>query len=125
MNPKPRYLLLYRCSACGQESGYTERDTPVCRYCDEKAEMSLLSKKEITPELMAEYLKALSDKMLANLRSAYEKMTEEDKASFPKGMDPEQQMLMLLAKAKKLRDDIQGMELKESGKKDDPPDPES
>ena len=68
--------------------------------------MKLVSKQEITPEVMAARLKTLTNSMFSNLQMAFETMTDEDKARFPKGEDPEKQMLLLLAKAKKLKEKI-------------------
>jgi len=110
---KPRFMMIYRCASCGMDSGFTEKEKPVCRYCDVKKDMTLISKKEITPEVMAERLKELSDRMFSNLRSAFESMTEEDKVAFPEDEDPEKMMLTLLAKAKKFKEDVEKLELKQ------------
>src|SRR5438309_5212923 len=115
MKKKPKYMMVYRCLNCGLDSGYTENEKPVCRHCEDRQEMKLISRKEITAKVMSDRLNELSERMYSNLQSAFEKMTDEDKQSFPKGMDAEQQMLMILAKAKKFKEHIQKLELGDSG----------
>jgi len=108
----PKFMMIYLCSSCGLESGYTENDKPVCRYCDATTSMKLISKQELTPEVMAARLKKVTDNMLFNLQSAFESMTEDDKKLFPQDKDAEKEMLLLLDKAKKFKDDVQSLELK-------------
>jgi uncharacterized Zn finger protein (UPF0148 family) len=115
---KPKYMLLYKCSACGMDSGFLENEEAYCRYCDSPSEMQLASKQEITPELMKQRLDELSNRMMSSLQAAFESMNEEDKSSFPTGIDAEEEMLLLLAKAKKLQDTIRELEM-------DEPDPSS
>lgn len=112
---KPEFMMIYKCSSCGMDSGMTEGEQPVCHYCDKETTIELISKQKITPELMAERLKLLSERMFNNLKMAFENMSEEDKKAFPQGVDAEQQMLLLLAKAKKLKEGVQEMKLKEPG----------
>lgn len=112
--PKPKYMVIYRCNACHQESGFTELDKPVCRYCDDaESSMELVSKKELTPEVMAERLKAVSDNMMKNLESAFQVMPDVDKDVLGTDKDPEEEMLKLLAKVQKFRDQIEKLELKD------------
>jgi hypothetical protein len=56
--------------------------------------------------------------MLSNLQSAFENMTEDDKALIADGEDPEKQMLLLLAKTKSLKENIQSIQItsEENGK---------
>jgi len=108
----PKFMLIYLCASCGLESGFTEQDNPVCRYCDKKTKMELISKQELSTEVMAARLKTVTDRMFSNLQSAFESMTEEDKELFSEELDPEKEMLLLLDKVKKLKDDIQSLELK-------------
>jgi len=114
--PQPRCMMIYRCEACKMDSGFTENEKPFCRYCDDKTEMKLISNKEITPEVMAQRLKELSDRMFSSILSVFEGMSEEDKAAFPEDEDPEKMMLELLAKAKKFKEDIQKIKLKKPEK---------
>ena len=113
MKKKPEFMMIHQCSKCGMESGCTEQDTAVCYYCDEKTEMKLIFKQEITPELIEQRLKKLSESMLTNLQSAFELMTEEDKACFNEGVDPEKEMLLLLDRTKKYKDTIVNLTLSE------------
>ncbi len=112
-------MVIYQCLNCGKESGYTELDSPKCRYCGFNTSMVEISRKKFTAEVMAARLKQLTDSMFKNLQSAFEVMTDEDKKHFPDDMDPEKEMLLLLEKAKKLKENVQNLELKEpdSGKK--------
>ena len=66
----PKYMVIYKCNACGHESGFTELDKPTCRACGE-ANVTLISKKEITPEVMAGRLKVTTDNMMKNLQLHY------------------------------------------------------
>ena len=105
-------MIVYLCTSCGLESGYTEQDRPECRYCETKTTMTLVSKQELSPEVMAARLKTVTDNMMANLVSAFESMTDEDKKYLSEDEDPEKEMLLLLEKAKKFREDVQALELK-------------
>jgi hypothetical protein len=110
---KPEFMIIYQCAECNLESGYTELDKPVCRYCDTKTVMTIISKEKLTAEVMAARLKKVTDSMVSNLVSAFESMTENDKKLFSDGDDPEKEMLLLLEKAKKFKDDVQALELKD------------
>ncbi len=112
---KAKYMVIYSCTACGQESGMTEQDAPHCYTCEATESLVELSRREITPEVIEERLRKASDSMFLNLLSAFENMAEEDKKAFPEGSDAEKEMLLLLDKAKKYRDSIHNLELKEPG----------
>lgn len=113
---KPRFMMTYLCASCNMDSAVTENDRPFCRYCDKKTEMTLVSKKIVTPEVIADRLRTVTDRMFNNMRSAYESMTEEEK--MPIGdTDPEKMMLNALARVKKFKEDIQNLRLKNSKKK--------
>jgi hypothetical protein len=114
---KPQYMVIYRCKACKLESGYTELDVPKCRYCEEETSMELISKQELTPEVMADRLKAVSDSMMKNLESAYQSMPD-DKDLMGDDKDAEEEMLKLLAMMQKLRDQIHNLELKNPDEKE-------
>jgi len=109
---KPEFMIIYLCSKCNLDSGYTEHEKPICRYCEEKTEMTMISKEKLTPEVMAARLKLVTDRMFSNLVSAFESMTEEDKKLISQDEDGEKEMLLLLDKTKKLKDKIQALELK-------------
>ena len=111
-NRKPQYMIVYRCNACGQESGFTELDNALCRYCDAEGSMEVISKKELTPEVMAERLKAVADNMLKNMESAFQTLPELEKGALGENVDPEEEMLKLLARVQKFRDHVQNLKLK-------------
>lgn len=110
-------MVIYRCKACKLESGYTELDVPKCRYCEEETSMELISKQELTPEVMADRLKAVSDSMMKNLESAYQSMPD-DKDLMGDDKDAEEEMLKLLAMMQKLRNQIHNLELKNPDEKE-------
>jgi hypothetical protein len=113
MTNKVKYLVIYRCSNCGEESSFTDIDQPSCKYCEKETTMELVSQQEITPQLMEERIKALSESMLNNLQQAYQSMTSEDSAKSPEGRDAEKEMLLLLARVKSLKDKIGEMNFEE------------
>ena len=110
-------MIIYQCSNCKMDTGLTELQEPVCRYCENPGEMKLISKEKITPEVMANRLKKIADRMFSNLQSAFENMTDEDKANFPGEEDAEKQMYLLLDKTKKFKEKIHALELKDPKKK--------
>jgi hypothetical protein len=116
--PKPRYMVIYRCNSCTQESGFTELDEPTCRYCDAEGPMELVSKKELTPEVMAARLKEVSDNMMKNLESAFQIMPDLEEGALPANEDAEGEMLKLLARVQKFRDQIQKLELRDPDDKE-------
>ena len=61
---------------------------------------------------MEAQLKASVQRMFSNLQSAFESMTDEDKAAFG-DKDAEKEMLLLLAKAKQFKENIDQLNLKE------------
>ncbi|MBS4027381.1 MAG: hypothetical protein KGZ58_01990 [Ignavibacteriales bacterium] len=113
---KPQFMCIYLCEKCKMDSGYTELDKPVCRFCDRPTTMTLVSKKELSAEVLAERLKQTTDRMMQNLTGAYEAFDEDD---FEKDedFDPEKTLFELMAKAKKLRDAVHNLDTKESEKK--------
>jgi hypothetical protein len=78
--------------------------------------MKLISKEKITPEVIEKRLKASTERMLFNLKSAFQTMTDEDKAAFG-GEDLEKEMLLLLAKAKELKENIAKLNLDDQEEK--------
>jgi hypothetical protein len=112
MNNRPQYLITYQCKSCGEQSRFVENEEPYCRNCQKAEDMEEILKEEITPELMEEQLKSSMERTFKNLQSAFESMTDEDKAAFGDA-DAEKEMLMLLARAKKLKEHIDQLNLKE------------
>jgi hypothetical protein len=111
-------MIIYKCTNCNQESGFTELDAPACRYCESKDSLEMISKKELTPEVMAERLKAVTDSMMKNIESAYKKLPEFEKGA-DGDADPEEELLKLMAKMQKFRDQVQNLKLKGSDEEGD------
>jgi hypothetical protein len=112
---KPQFMIVYKCTACGMESGFTELDKPMCRFCDATDGLEMVSKQELTPEVMAARLKAVTDNMMNNLESAFQALPDVDKNALGEDVDPEEEMLKLLARVQKFRDQIQGLKLTKPG----------
>jgi ribosomal protein S14 len=110
---KPKYIMVYRCEVCGLESGYTELDLPLCRYCREETTMTLVKQQDLTPEAIAERLKVSADNMMRNMENAFHSMTEEDKELFGDDKDAEGEMLKLLARMQKFKEQIEQLKLKD------------
>lgn len=104
---KTVYVLTGQCNSCGLDSMFPEEAELKCNYCG-SMELKISERKEATAQLLEQRLKELSDRMFSNLQSAYDSMTEEDKAAFPEGKDAEKELLMLLEKAKKFKESISG-----------------
>jgi hypothetical protein len=115
---KPQFMIVYKCSACGQESGYTELDKPSCRFCEAEDSLEIVSKKELTPEVMAERLKAVTDNMMKNIESAYQTLPDFEKGEMG-DKDPEEELLKLMAKMQKFREQVQNLKLKASDEEGD------
>lgn len=98
-------MIIYRCEDCDQESGYTELNTPKCRFC-KKTRMKLVSKQELTPEVLAARLVVTTDNMMKNLEAALNILPSGDP-------DAEGDLLRIMARAKELRDKVQGLKLEE------------
>jgi hypothetical protein len=109
---KAKYILVYSCQTCGMESGYTELDKPLCRYCDKETVLSVVSKEKLTIEAIAKRLEASADNMMKNLRGAYDSMPEELKKNASKEFDPEKELLKSMAKAKSFNENLLKLKLK-------------
>jgi hypothetical protein len=110
---RPLFMRIYKCNSCSQESGFTELDEPICRYCDAKDSLVLISEQELTAEVMAIRLKEVADKMMNNMKSAFDAMDDSAKDAFGEGKDTEEEMLKLLARIQRFRDQIHNLELKD------------
>lgn len=110
--------MIYQCGICGHQSGYTERDKALCRYCNKETTMTLLSKEDLTPQAIATRLKEMADSMMRNLESAYDSMTDEDKKAFGEE-DAEKKMLDLLASTQKIREKINNLKLIDPDKEEE------
>ena len=111
----PQFMMVYRCNKCGQESGMTELREPMCYYCEEATDPSdlvLVSQKLLTPEVMADRLKTVTDNMMKNLRLAYESRPDDDDADPNSDVDAEHELLKIMAMAKELSEKVQSLELR-------------
>ena len=115
---KPKYMVIYKCDACGHDSGYTELDKARCRFCG-KSSMTEVTRNEITPEVIAARLKTTTDNMMKNLESAFEELTKMDDNSFGDDKDAQTEFLKLMARAQQLRENVQALKLQEPPAGDD------
>ena len=92
----------------------TELKEPACYYCDEATseDLELISQKLLTPEVMTERLKTVTDNMMKHLRLAYEARPEDDEVVGESEMDAEHELLKIMAMAKELSDKVQSLDLK-------------
>lgn len=103
---KPKYMIVYRCEECGHESGYTELDRPKCRYCKTSSPMTMISKQELSPKVIADRLRKSTDNMMKNLEKAFEMLPQVGNDILGPDKDAETELLKLMAEAKKLRDQV-------------------
>lgn len=103
---KPKCMIVYRCEGCGQESGYTEQDKPKCRYCKTGSPLTMISKQELSPKVIADRLRKSTDNMMKNLEKAYELLPQIGNDSLGPDKDAETELLKLMAEAQKLRDQV-------------------
>jgi predicted ATP-dependent serine protease len=108
---KPEYLITYQCQSCGERSAFADEMAPNCRHCDEETHLHEVQRQKITPELMEKQLRESAQRMMNSLQSAFESMTEEDKAAFG-DVDAEKEMLLIMARAQKLKEEIEKLKLK-------------
>ena len=101
---KPKFIITYQCQSCGFDFAMSELDKPKCFYCEETKNYTIIKKQELTPEVMAKRMKLVSDRLMENLKGAYD--------TKPDDVD-EEELLQALAKAKKFREKIHGLKLKE------------
>lgn len=105
----PKYLIIYKCEACGQDCGYTEREKPQCRFCGRKDKLIVVSKEKITFDAMMNRLKTVTDNIMTNLSQAYEQLPHLEGNIVEEGKDGEAEFLKLMDKAKKLRDKVHAL----------------
>jgi hypothetical protein len=109
---QPKYIIVYCCQTCGIESGYTELDKPLCRYCDKVTPLTLLSKEKITIEAISKRLSYVADNLTKNLKMGYDSLPEELKKDATEEYDAEKELLKLMAKAKSLQEKTDNLKLK-------------
>lgn len=113
----PKYLIIYKCGSCGHDSAYTDREKPRCRSCDRPDKLIIISRQEITPEVVVTRLKAVADKIMTNLTQAYEELPNTTGNIVAEGKDAEFEILRLMDRAKKLRDKLYQIDLKKRFKR--------
>ena len=116
----PKFMMVYRCNKCGQESGMTELKEPMCFYCEEATpeDLVLVSQKPLTPEVMAERLKTVTDNMMKNLQHAFESRPDDDEFTEETGIDAEHELLKIMAMAQDLKEKVQSLELRAKGEEE-------
>jgi len=108
----PKFLIIYKCEACGQDCGYTELEKPSCRYCGRNDKLVVFSKQKMTFKVMMSRLKAVTDNMMLNLSKAYEQLPNADVNIVEDGKDGETELLKIMEKAKNLRDKVHSLSRK-------------
>jgi hypothetical protein len=92
--PLPQFMITYLCPRCHLDSGRTELDPPLCYMCDSGEGLIEISREPLSREVMFNRMKICSDRMIDNLRKAYD-VAEGD---WPK--DDEQELMLLEAMAR-------------------------
>ncbi len=103
--PKPKYLMTYLCHVCRVDFAVADTQDPVCFYCEKKTEYSLIKKQKLSPKVMADRLKYVTDRMMQALQGAYSKMPKDSTD------ETEGKLLNIMSKAKKLKEDVVALPL--------------
>ena len=98
----------------------TELKEPMCFYCEEASpsDLVLISQKPLTPEVMAERLKTVTDNMMKNLQLAFESRPDDDDLTNETGIDAEHELLKIMAMAQDLKEKVQSLELRARGEEE-------
>jgi hypothetical protein len=112
---KPQFMVIYQCLKCGFDFGITEQDKPKCFYCDSTEGYIEIERKKLTPEVLAERMKLVTDRMMENLQKAYK--VRPKKANRKSDKDSEKELLEVMQKAKDLKQGIDSLKLKKRTKK--------
>lgn len=103
-------MITYLCPQCGMDFAITEIQKPRCFYCGAvNMEFIINKKQKLTPKVMKDRLKLVNNRMMENLHKAY-LVAKESGEDFN-----EDELLDILAKAKKLHDGIDSLELRDNG----------
>jgi hypothetical protein len=100
----PKYLIIYKCEACDQESGFTDLYDPYCRFCGKADQLVMVSKTNYNSRAVNDRLKTVADRMLIHLDKAYHELPKYDDFVVSEGSDAETQLLRLMHIVKKFRD---------------------
>lgn len=105
--PKHKFMITYLCSKCGIDSALTDAQKPRCFYCEAKTGLKEIKRQKISPQVMAERLKLVTDRMMEALQRAH--------AINKRDNDVEEgDLLKVMAKAKKLKDNVSALKLKKT-----------
>ena len=105
---KPKFMITYLCRKCGFDFAITELDKPKCFYCESSKDWEIVKKQKLTPEVMSERLKLVADRMMENLKKAHSAGKETNEEF------DETELLKVMAKASKLRKNIQHLKLEKN-----------
>lgn len=103
MKSEPKFMIIYLCSNCGLDFGRHELEAPVCFNCGAAEDHTVISRQELTPEVIAERVKLTSNRMYENLQKAWDTRPDEIRNDPKK----EKEFIELLKQAKELRDKTQ------------------
>ena len=103
---KNEYMITYLCKKCGFDFAVTEKQKPKCFYCDSKANFKIIKKQKITPRVIADRLKLVTDRMMDNLKKAYAEGTKQEK------FEEEGDLLEVMKSAKELKGKVQSLKIK-------------
>lgn len=90
---KPKYMITYWCPHCQKDSGRTEQDEAKCFYCDRTNGLKEIKREKLTKEVMFNRIKTVTDRMMDNLRQAYDIRADDWPGT------PEEEMILLEALA--------------------------
>jgi len=91
----------------------TELQKPRCLYCEAmNIEFIVIKKQKLTPKVMSDRLKLVTDRMMENLQNAYVAGKEGGKYF------EEDELIDIMAKAKKLHQGVRDLDIEKKGKKD-------
>ena len=103
-------MITYLCPQCGMDFAITELQKPRCFYCGAvNMEFIINKKQKLTPKVIKGRLKLVNKRMMENLHKAY-LVAKESGEDFD-----ENELIDILAKAKKLHDGIDNLELRGNG----------
>lgn len=114
---QPQYMITYLCTKCELDFAMTEKNKPKCFSCGSTKNMVILKKEKLSPKVMTKRLKLVSERMVENLKKAWEYLPKENSKQF----DDEKTLLKIMTKAKKLSKEIKKLKLKREIKLPPPP----
>lgn len=100
---KPKEMVIYLCSHCNMDSGRSNLESPFCYYCERSDSLVEICREPLTPDVMANRIEECANRMMENLRNAYD-IKKED---WPDSPEEEMQLLEALAEGKDVQRAIQ------------------